>query len=1109
MNRTPEQTAAIETPSRYLCVDAGAGSGKTRVLIERTVHLLESRQAKLDQIVAITFTDKAAAEMRARLRAAFHQKAPMDNPERMSFWRDLERRAETARISTIHSFCAVLLRENSLRIGIDPDFAVLAEAESTLLRSEIVTDTLHALLDKGDEPATRAAAALGTRNLIAELRRMLGKRAVMDRLDPVYWADDAEALCAHWETSARDAHGLYLLGVRGSRPLRILRESLRTFEGQCKKSTDGRDTMRAEMMALLERIADESDPAQLQLHFDTLAGLKVGATRKTNWDPEEAHEQIKVVQERLRELAAECTAPEFVPETELAAARVTGPVAATFRRIAEAFDAAKASRTARDFDDLIAEALRMLRERPEVRARVAQGIKHLLVDEFQDTDSVQLDIARLLANEAGGPDLFIVGDAKQSIYDFRGAEVEVFQGEQGAAAHRIQLDRNFRTVPDVLNFVNAFFDEQGLLEAVERDYRPLEAHRGAWRDCRIEFLIPEPDPAPSAELYRRREAELIAWRVDTLRGSALIHDKDRDGERTADYGDMAILLRSMSDIHLYEEGLRKRGIPYQVVSGAGFYERQEVRDLRNLLRVLVDPWDEPALLGFLRSPIAGLSDETLLRMAWSGQHGGSVIRFFRECGTLDGLAEGQAERLDAARALIAGLRAETERPLPAFLRTVLDRTVIEGIYLSQFMGPQKAGNIRKVVDLAEQCTQGGARDLDAFVRYIEEIALHPEMREGDAAMLAEESGAVTLMTIHKAKGLEFPLVFVPDCSRGLQSRSAGSVRLHRRLGLAVKAMLPNGEAADPGIAAIMKRDRKAMERAEHARVLYVAMTRARDALILSGSPDPKSESWMNEFDAAYGVCSSAHGYEFGGDAWTARVYRKPETETAATPPVDSVSLAGFDCKSSLARVRPIEPESRARGTVAATSLLDTMGLGSEDSPSPAAVNTGIDAAQRGTLVHSLFEQWKGVGDPGPIIESILRRDCPALHLREVLTRDLISVAERFLASPLAGRLRDAACEIPFLLRIGGVLASGTIDALLADGTIVDYKTGRRHAGTEARYEAQLCLYAAAIQTLRKQVPPAACLYYADTGEVHPVDISTQRVDAVLTQAAEALETSCG
>ena len=707
MKRTPNQTAAIETMAKYLCVDAGAGSGKTSVLIDRIVRLIDQRLASLDEVVAITFTEAAAAEMKERLRAAFRERAPVDEPDEMSRWRDMERRIESARVSTIHAFCTGLLRENALRIGLDPDFTVVAEAESDLLRREVVTDTVHALLEGGDEAAVRAATELGTRPLVKEMGAMLKRRRLLDRIGRDHPLQDPDALCTHWRQVAEEADRRNLVALARSPRLRQLRDGLADLAGHCDAPGDPREVGRVEMVAALDGILGCGDADTFRRHFGRIADIGFRGARKKSWDDEAALEVVKALEEETRKIAKDALPPEIDEETERRAARLTVDVCATYRNVLDAFQSAKAERACLDFDDLIRAALETLRDNDEVRARTARSIKFLLIDEFQDTDSWQLEMARLLAGHPEGPALFIVGDPKQSIYGFRDAEVEVFQQEKAEADTVIPLGRNFRTVPEVMAFINETFARSGLLGAVEPEYVPLETDRASAGPRRVEFLVPALNgdshrlfgsqmrpqwatasaqingdcPHSTRDDYRECEADLIAWRIESMCGGAepaSVIDKGTAEARLAEFGDVALLFRSTTKMYLYEEGLRRRSIPYNVVAGAGFYDRQEIIDLRNLLTVLVDPWDEVALLGFLRGPMAGLSDESLLELCagrgaaaafWSGLNGHShrLIHSTKDFG--------QPERLEAARELVADLRAQSEMPLPAFLRYVLDRTI--------------------------------------------------------------------------------------------------------------------------------------------------------------------------------------------------------------------------------------------------------------------------------------------------------------------------------------------------------------------------------------------------------------------------------------------------
>ncbi len=1102
MMRTPDQTAAIETMAKTLCVDAGAGSGKTSVLIERMIQVIAKGGATLDQIVAITFTDKAAAEMKVRLRAAFRDKAPRDDPEEMSRWRDMERRVETARISTIHSFCASLLRENALRIGRDPDFAVLAESEASLMRNEVVTDAVHRLLEQGEASAVRVAVEYGAQKTIGIMETMLARRALIDRIVADHPVRDAAALAAHWQSVVVQEANRRLRELVENGELLRFRDALASFEGRCAKSDDGREQLRVEMLELADRALRSKNLVEAAASIAQLAEASLGKRRgfKKNWDSEDAMDDLKNVQEGLKRRARECIPEPVCEETEARAAQIAVDLFATFERVAASFEEAKAARTSLDFDDLIRETLAVLRENEEVRGRVARSMKHLLIDEFQDTDATQLEIARLLAEVNGGPDLFMVGDAKQSIYDFRGAEVEVFQQEKGVANRVIPLHVNFRSAPDVLAFVNELFARTGLLAAVEQDYTPLEVHRPLESESRIEFLIPGETDGARADYYRRVEAELIAGRIAAMCAEdspARVSNKDGT-RRLIGFGDIAMLFRSTSSVYLYEAELRKREIPYNVVAGSGFYERQEILDLRNLLTLPVDPWDEMALLGFLRGPLGAMSDEALMGLC----DGGRLVQSFHSEDLPEDAA--LADRLRAARTMIADLRARTEMPLAAFLRYVLDRTGYEAIALSQFLGAQKAYNVRKLVDLAEDFARTRPAKLAAFVHYLDAVSAQSEVREGDAVLQAEDTGAVTLMTIHKSKGLEFPVVIVPDLSRDRKGPDARDLVLHRTLGLAVRVMGGDGETVKPGIYNAIQNAHKEKDAAEHARVLYVAMTRARDWLLLGGGPKGGDGSWFKTFDDCYNVTGRSDGETIAGTGWSAVIRRKVSQTAVAR--IAEVAAAPLDREALVAHADPLSHIESQRITLSVSEVLDRMApSGDEASNETGAPRGVIDPRLRGTVIHRMLETWDLRGEPP--VAACLARECPARKTSAMLEPALHEAARRFRESVAGQRMAadsDLQREVPFALRVAETLVAGVIDALLSDGSIVDYKTGRPHAALQERYENQLRLYAAAVRALRGQSPPVAYLYYVDSGETHEIDISSTRLDEVLRLVEDTL-----
>ena len=1087
---TEDQKCAVEIIEDSLCVDAGAGSGKTSVLVARVVHLLDKRLATLDEVAAITFTDKAAAEMKERLRAAFREKAPPDDPGEMSRWRDMERRVETARISTIHSFCAALLRENALLIGMDPDFTVLAEAETAILRKETVTDTVHSLLEQGAESAVRAATESGTKRLIETLDAMLRKRAEVERFSE--WPSDPGELAAHWLWLVEKEENRRFISLRHSPKLLRFKDELTGFAGLCSNPGDGREQLRLEMLDALDTILNGCEPAATRLQMECLArGLAGRRGSKKNWDPEQAFKDLTELQNAIKKMAGAYVPEDIDEAVERKSAQLTIDVRAVYGSAAAAYCQAKAERTGLDFDDLIMTTLATLRGNEPVRGRIARGIKFLLIDEFQDTDATQLELARLLSDHPGGPGFFFVGDAKQSIYCFRGAEVEVFRGEREQADKVVPLRRNFRSVPEVIEFVNDFFEGSGLLHAVEPAFHRMEVEREAAGGGRIEFLIPGLAEGAQVEDYRRAEADLIAGRIAAMCGNG-------DAQRPADYGGVAMIFRSMTSVAIYERALRQAGIPYNVVAGEGYYERQEILDVLNLLTVLVDPWDEAALLGFLRGPLAGLSDEALVELCAEGP----LAQIFRSARTLDDPV--QSERLVAARELTADLRASCEMPLPAFLRYVIERTCCEAICLSQFLGVQKAGNVRKLVDLAEDFARTARPNLAAFIHYVADVSGHG-IRESDAPIQHEGSGAVTLMTIHKAKGLEFPIVIIPDAARGRRGPDARELVLGRALGMAARVTDDEGERAAPAIYDAIRKAQDEDDEAEHARVLYVAMTRARDWLLIGGAPKPRPSSWMHAFDAAFGVTALDDGATFSGDSgWTATVRRTRGKTRAPAFQQSNDELPAI--KILERRAAPVVAASPGRRTFSVTELLGPMcGETEHEAFEPPATPGVVDPMLRGSIVHRMFELWDFQGEAP--LDALLRREYPSLALWEAVAPGLREIAGRFVASPIGSRLASDTGlqrETPFLLRMDDALVSGTVDALLSDGTILDYKTGRRHAGLHAHYEWQLRLYAAAVTRLAGKHAPTAILYYVDLGEECEVDVRSERVEEALERASQAI-----
>ncbi len=1085
MKLTVAQEQAVTTTARRVCVRAGAGSGKTGVLISRIMHLIESGNAPLDQIVAITFTEKAALEMKTRLREACRERAPKDDPDKLTYWRTVERSVSSARITTIHAFCAGLLREHALHLGGDPDFVMLADADSHLLRHDATQEELLRQLQAGDEDAALVAAELGFEPTLNAMRSLLRSGSEVARAVSHMGDLSAAAVKQAWDELEQHTKRQALQYLRTDPRRMEIRDGLIALDGCCSDPDDPREQFRKSMIADLDGIESLNRYEVLPALLERLSGRPKNAKKKF-WNPESAIKDVLTIRDDLKKMLSEYVWNPLPESDETTAIALTAAFLRVYARIAAAYDSAKLSRVSQDFDDLIIRAREILMNDPAIRNRVARSMSHLLIDEFQDTDGMQWDIAQCLNEIEDGPHLFVVGDAKQSIYLFRGAEVETFREAERTADDVILLDENFRSLPNVLEFVNAFFAETGRLANVEPQYGHLAAHRTRNSTAQVEFVIPNPvEEKTSLAAFRLAEADILASRLKEMVDQDITIGARIDGaevQRPVQYGDMAILLRAMSEVHIYEQSLRRYDIPFTVVSGAGFYERQEIRDLRNFLTVVADPSDEMALLAFLRSPLAGLSDDALTQaIGVIADEPTPLMRFVASDTALPDPE--QQDRLTRARRLLDDTRTRREWSAPNLLRFILAETGYEAMLLHQdFLGEQRAINVRKLVALAESFSRSSNPGLVQFLRYLEDVA-KTEIREGDALELSHDRDAVTIMTIHQSKGLEFPVVAIADAGRSATSKSDGTVARHRSLGIALRTTDEDDKYLEPAAWQCINRMRKWQDRAESARMLYVAMTRARDYLLIGGPVEGgrSADTWMKGFDRWLDLSNFGNGDAMSRTDWKGTVWRTPRSAPAAAskratpPPLDATMV-----RRRIASV-PSSPKFRE---VTITTLATLLAASDTDKPSveePSSKGNPF-AMTRGTAAHRLLQLWDFERDATPPMAALLHGTPLDAAARTQLSNDLETIIARFRESSIFESLRaeptvEREQQIRWLL--DGMCINGVIDARMANGTIVDYKTGAQHSSLDTQYQWQLRLYAAAIRALTGSLPPKGMLCYLD------------------------------
>ncbi len=886
-----------------ICVEAGAGTGKTRVLTERVVGLVTEDGHDLGQILAITFTTKAAQEMKVRLADALLARGVTTAREDV----------ESAPISTIHAFCARLLRDHAVEAHVDPGFVVMDERQA-------------------DRALREALAAL-----VAELARDTPE--VLTQLATLPGTDPDQTLLDLY-TAARDS--LYSVGefIRRvpegpsvSDVLADVRDAVRDVSA-ARAGASAAWQKKVDAALLAARALPAAVPAVPGGVIPELAGAELDAAAlavSVLGRSFRLHGGDSAQKEAMSTLRDACDAACAV-----LASVCQRPLREQLARVLERLEVlhgdAKGGGAALDFADLERRALGLLESREDVCEAVRARHAEVLVDEFQDTSPVQ---ARLLDCVSRPGALFVVGDPKQSIYGFRGADVDVFLERLEKTAARapegglvVRLDESYRARPAVTAFVNHVFRD-GLSRA-DADagvrgvpYAPLRAPRAF-----------APVESPEIEVFqcacdnalagREAEAAWIAERIVALVAGkeplrlAAPSDADPLATRAAEFGDVAILLRATTNVKLLERELTARDVPYLVVKGRGFYEAVEIVDLGNLLACVDDPTDDVRLAAVLRSPCCGISDDGLFALT-SLRGRRLLVDAFRRAAAKGpddpelGLSAGDALRLQEFWGHFAALRAERSRePLAILVDHALSRTRLDVLVLARPNGRQRAANLRKARELAIAADRAGDIGLREFAASLREMR-EREVRETEAPVAGAVQGAVSIMTVHASKGLEFPVVVVPDLAREETSRS-GAVVSHAMDGVGMKGGLPFGHPlADvaPREHTWIKARNAARESAEGQRVLYVALTRAEERLILTcalPSGRTAARPWWERIAAALpqrAASASGSGSEAGAGA-----------EIATDVPQDLVLTAttGADDEApTRVRLHAASPSSESSG----------------------------------------------------------------------------------------------------------------------------------------------------------------------------------------------------
>ncbi len=803
-----------------LVVEAGAGTGKTTLMVERILHTLRSGAATIPAIVAITFTEKAAAELRARLRAKLDTAARVAVADERTRLRAALDRFDQAQISTIHAFAQGLLRERPLEVGLDPEFSVMDDLTATLEFERRWEEWLDAELS-GAPAAARRALNLGMR--IEHLQQM------------ALWLHQERDLLSEQTAAVPPPVATFPAGA-----LPILQE-LEQLLSRCRSEQDaGARQIRG--LLRWRDIALRASPPALERLLAHLEPFKPKGNQR-NWEGSAGARQKELCTDLNHQLQE---ARQALGQSATVA--VMGWLAGFVRW----YEAVRREEGKAEFQDLLVWARGLLRDHPAVRATFQRRFRYLLVDEVQDTDPLQAEIVAFLAEDGAharrwqqaqpAPGrLFIVGDPKQAIYRFRRADLSVYFALHGlvtaAGGESLAITQNFRSAPPLIGWVNRLFSQ--LMGPGDPPYQaaydPLEPAIAAdpqWPHPRVIALHLPADTGsgrpPDARTRRRLEAGAVArlLRRAVEEQHWPVRERGTGGTRPLRYGDVALLFGAMTDVDLFEDALREAGVPYRMEGGRLFYDRQEVRDLTNALTAVDDPTDGIALTATLLSAPFGFTQEELFLYVDSG-------------GRLDYLTQPDAEwpHLRAAFALLRDLhdRRNVDPPAQVVERLIAGARMAELALLADG-GEQAAGNLFKVMEQA-RAFGGAGRPFRAFVRWLAGARARTA-RESDVAISEEGADAVRLMTMHAAKGLEFPVVVLANTRA--RSRPEPCV-VDRVTGIIdLRAGDESTIFRTPGYDDASARDLRHAE-AERRRLLYVACTRAADHLVIPVHPGSVAE----------------------------------------------------------------------------------------------------------------------------------------------------------------------------------------------------------------------------------------------------------------------------
>lgn len=1086
---TPQQQQAIDQRGKNILVSAAAGSGKTAVLVERIKKLVAEEGVPIDRMLIVTFTNAAASEMKEKIRATLKNKLK-DSPQ-LKEQLDL---LPGASISTFHSFALDVIRQYFYLIDLEPGFAICDDAQSIVIKEDALDTLLEERFEEGSEEFYSFLDWYGSEKSIDEVRNIIDKTytALQSLPEPFETLDAKVRELALEPSDYKNTPAMRLMSqliIEDLEEARDCAESAEALlEDNCLERMMALFAPELEAFRAMYEYAATEKYDELKSEIDNFPSIRMSASGDEKPVYKEISGSFKALRDTAKGLYKGIGEKFFAAsiDSQLADVKAVSGKAVTLQKLIIDFDRifkeAKAEKALLDFNDIEHYCLEILKDK-QVSDYYKEKFKYVFIDEYQDTSLLQ---EAIIGRIKGDDNLFMVGDIKQSIYKFRLAEPEIFKSKYDTFAKdtngkstKIDLNKNFRSKKVILDSINDVFEP--VMEGYDDDARLYNGidYDGEYSFAPVTRIIDSSSESEDEDenLEELKDADKEALEICNIikenLGREYFNSKEGKVKRIS-YRDIVILMRSAKNYAgAYYQIMRDNGIPLYVDDNDGYFDTMEINVFMNLLSVLDNKYQDVPFLSTLRSEIFGFTTDELAEIRANNATGSYVAAFTAYAENSGGNADLQNKCQQVFDQLKRWKSLSLAMPLPKFIWKLMLETGYYIVMGAMPQGAQRQANLRALVDKAENFSSSGQTSLYSFVRYIDTVK-QKEIKTGQVRLLGEKDDVVRIMTVHKSKGLEFPMVIVAGMGRKLMyGKADGKVLFHKDVGLGMffedvdkhieRKTLPYN---------IILRQVHREEYEEQIRVLYVALTRARDILYLTGTVKDGQKLLDNK---ELGVSSDSTYFNMlsylpDPEIISGDTLQMPESDETAKRSGD-INYAGMPSdeqrtmvKSRLEYEYPFASAREVRSKYSVSSLnaaghQTVVSYGDIKLPEPSfrQESRPLTGAEKGTIYHGIMERIdfsRAVSEGLDYVRSAADSFVQSgIFLQEEINAIDFGRIERFFESEIGkrcakafedGRLRrEEPFDIKWKLNGEDVIVQGIIDCYFEeDGKIVllDYKT---------------------------------------------------------------------